>query len=80
MYKGGDIIFKLLNEKDIHVMDSFEFEYGRVILGDEASLDYKDGKFYVVIDNNEEVIIDTDPKEIYDDSEDEYNDEDEEDY
>ena len=31
MYKGGDIIFKLLNEKGIYVMDSFEFEYGRVL-------------------------------------------------
>ena len=69
-----------LIKQDIEGIAEGEFEYGRVILGNEASLDYKDGKFYVVIDNNEEVIIDTDPKEIYDDSEDEYNDEDEEDY
>lgn len=47
-----------------------EYEYGRIIFGKTASLNYEDGTFYFNIDNDnvKEVVIDTDPEEPEDDN------------
>lgn len=52
-----------LVKQDIEDVNEGDFEYGRIVFGKEATLNYEDGFFYINIDNDTEVNIDTDPRE-----------------